>query len=125
VRVELPSGCWVEIRDKLMAGDKFAVQGSFNVKVIDGEQVMPGSITNLMRNALLTETITAWGGPGLEGIPVPSANLGGADIIGTHLDIDDYNCLVDAVEPMLEKVTFTGPKKKAATGNSTTPSSSS
>jgi hypothetical protein len=109
-----------------MAGDKFATQGSFEVKIVNGEQVMPGSITNLMRNALLTEIIESWGGPGLDGIPVPSKNLGGTGILGTALDIEDYNALVEAVEPLMEKVTFTGPKKDAAkTERPTTPSSSS
>jgi hypothetical protein len=121
MKVELPSGAWVEIRDKLMAGDKFSVQGSFKVEVVDGKQMMPGGITNLMRNALLTETITSWGGPGLEGIPVPSQNIGGTAVLGTILDIDDYNALVEAVEPLMEKVSFGGPKTKTAT----TPSSSS
>lgn len=120
-RVELPSGKWVEYRSELMADDKFAVQGSFEVRVVDGQQVMPSGVTNLMRNALLADIITEWGGPGLEGIPVPSQNIAGAGILGKVLPIKDYNVLSDEVEPLLQEVSFSPNRQRAAT----TPSSNS
>lgn len=101
-----------------MAADKFSVQSSFTVEVADGKQTMPSGIQNLMRNALLGEIITSWGGGSLEGIPIPAQNMAGAGVIGNVLDIDDYNELVEAVAPMLEKVSFSGPNPRGATTRS-------
>ena len=119
-RIELPSGAWVEYRDALTAEDQFATQNSFEVKVVNGETVMPSNVQGRMRRALLTEIITAWGGGNLEGIPVPSANLGGSAVLG-RLDIDDFNTLAEAVEPLMEKAAFVGPTKGK---KATTPSAS-
>lgn len=120
-RIELPSGAFVEYRDALTAEDQFATQNSFEVKVVNGETIMPSNVQGRMRRALLTTIITAWGGGNLEGIPVPSQNLGGSDVLG-RLAIDDSNALAEAVEPLMEKVAFTGTptRGKAAT----TPSAS-
>jgi hypothetical protein len=103
-RCELPGGGWVDYRDQLMAGDKFAVQNAV-VFTIDptGAQTAPAGVENLMRNALLGQIITAWS---YEGIPVPSMNAGGTDVIGTSMAIDDYNHLADEVAPLLVKVGF-------------------
>jgi hypothetical protein len=118
-RTELPSGAWVEYRDRLMGCDQEATQGSFEIRVVDGQQIMPSNVQGLMRRALLAEIITSWGGPGLEGIPVPSQNQAGAEIIGKVLDVDDMNALTEAVAPLLEKVAFaTAPKKGGVTPSS-------
>ena len=121
-RFELPSGAWVEYRNELNGGDQFKVQGSFEVRVVDGVQVMPSNIQALMRRALLAEVITAWGGTGLEGIPVPSQNIAGAAILD-RLSIKDTNALNEEIRPLLEEVSFAGPTK--AVPAVTTPSSSS
>lgn len=123
VKVELPSGAWIQIRDKLMADDKFAVQSSFTIPVDEeGRQQMPSGIQNILRNALLERVIEAWGGGPLEGQPPPAQNIQGAAAIGQLLDLDDYNTLTEAVDPMLEKVTFAGPNRR--TRNGTQPRSS-
>lgn len=103
-RTDLPSGAWVEYRDKLMAGDKFAVQNAV-VFTVDpsGEQKAPAGVENTMRNALLGQIITSWS---YDGIPVPSMNASGADVIGSTMDIDDYNKLAEEVAPLLAKVSF-------------------
>ena len=123
-RVELPSTAWVEIRDKLQARDKFATQGGFTVEWQEGKQLMPSGVSNTMMKNLLAVIITEWGGPGLEGIAIPEKNLAGADILDS-LDIDDYQALADAAEPLLRKLVMPRPNQQDRTGDSTTPSSSS
>jgi hypothetical protein len=120
----MPSGAWAELRDKLQAGDKFATQSGFTVEWQDGKQLMPSGVSNTMMKNMLGVVITTWGGPGLEGIPIPSQNFAGPDILDT-LDIDDYEALSTAAEPLLRKLVMPRPNQQARTGDSTTPSSSS
>jgi hypothetical protein len=124
VRVEMPSGAWAELRDKLQARDKFATQGGFTVEWQEGKQLMPSGVSNTMMKNLLGVIITEWGGPGLEGIAIPEKNIAGADILDS-LDIDDYEALAAAAEPLLRKLVMPRPNQQAQTGDSTTPSSSS
>jgi hypothetical protein len=103
LKVDLPSGGYIEFRDTLKAKDKFKVQDSLRFKVQDGkEQEVSGGITNQMRNALLASLITAWS---LDA-PLPSADLAAGTAAIGDMDIDDYNALQEAVEPLLEKVSF-------------------
>ena len=105
MRVDLPSGNWVELRDKLMAADRFAVQDSIVLTLTGNDrQEIGAGIQNRMRNALLGQIITGWS---FDGYPIPSQNaLAGIDIIGTTLDIDDYNFLAEQVQHLLDKVSF-------------------
>ncbi len=104
-RIDLPSGNFVEIRDKLMAADKFAVQDAIVLTLSGSDrQEITAGIQNRMRNALLGQIITSWS---YDGYPIPSQNaLAGNDIIGTIMDLDDYNALSEKVQPLLEKVGF-------------------
>ena len=112
MKVELPGGGWVEIREKLTADDKLGTQGSFTIPVDDeGRQQMPSGVQNILRNALLERIITNWGGPGLDGVQIPANNINGAAVLGS-LDLDDYNALCEAVDPLLQKVTFSGPNQR-------------
>ena len=83
---------------------------------------MPGAISTLMRRALLARVITAWGGPGLEGIPVPAQNIAGAAIMGKVLSSKDWNALAAEVQPLLDEMAPTPPNSPGA---ATTPSSNS
>lgn len=109
MRVELPSGGWVEVRDKLMAKDRFDVQDAITFTVTDGkQQKMSAGMINDMRNALLTQTITEWSFDGMM-LPSQARVLNGdrydaSEFIGTIMDIDDYNALSQAVEPLMDKV---------------------
>jgi hypothetical protein len=104
MRVELPSGAWVELRENLKAADKFAVQDAIVLNFSDTKtQTLGAGVQNKMRNALLQRVITAWS---YVGVPVPSQNHQGADSIGEVMDLDDYNALERAVEPLLAKVSF-------------------
>lgn len=120
----MPSGAWAELRDKLNAGDKFATQSGYTVEWQDGKQLMPSGLANTMMKNLLGVIVTSWGGPGREGIPVPSQNMAGPDILDT-LDIDDYEALSAAAEPLMRKLVMPRPNQPDRTGGSTTPSSSS
>ena len=116
MQVDLPSGGHIVLRDKLVAKDKFDVQNSLKFKVKDGkEQEVSGGITNDMRNALLAETITAWS---LDA-KLPSADMKAGMAAIDDMDIDDYNALQEAVEPLLEKVSFRpNPKTQSDSGDS-------
>jgi hypothetical protein len=116
VKVDLPSGAWVELREKLTADDKLGTQGSFTIPVDDeGRQQMPSGVQNILRNALLERVIVNWGGPGFENVPIPANNINGAGVLGS-IELDDYNALCDAVDPLLEKVTFGGPNRRTRNG---------
>jgi hypothetical protein len=107
-RIELPSGNWVEYRDNLMAKDKFAVQDAVILTITSNDvQEVTGAIQMRMRNALLRQVITGWS----FALPIPSMN-GGADI-GDTLSLDDYNVLEEAVDPLLQKVSF-APNREAS-----------
>lgn len=102
-KVELPSGGWVEYRDKLMAGDKFAVQDAVSLEFKDGGNRASLGLMNDQRNALLGRIITGWS---FGQTPDQVKDLMAADVvIGNAMDLDDYNVLVDEVQPLLDKIT--------------------
>lgn len=112
MNVTLPSSATVTYRDKLTAADKFAVQSSirFSMDASTGLQSGSGSVINDMRNALLANIVESWS---YDNLPVPSldpSSLG-------KLDIDDYNALADAVEPLLDKVVNSGPNRIGRSGS--------
>lgn len=114
-RLELPSGGWIDYRDDLRAGDKFAVQDAIILEYDDSDRRrLRAGTTNTMRNALLFRIITAWSFPG---IPVPSQNMAGVETIGDVLDIDDYNALAEAVATLLDKVAFTSAPNQQKSGS--------
>ncbi len=106
MEITLPSGATVTLRDKLTAKDKFRVQSSIRLSLdtATGLQESTGSIVNDMRNALLVGIIEKWS---FDSLPLPSIQASSLD----DLDIDDYNALSDAVEPMLDKVVNSGPNR--------------
>ena len=112
MKVELPSGGWVEYREKLMAGDKFAVQDAVSLEFRESGNRASLGMVNDQRNALLGRIITGWS---FGQTPDQLKDLVAADVvIGNALDIDDYNVLSDEVQPLLDKVMGIGktdPKK--------------
>jgi hypothetical protein len=113
-RIELPSGNWIEYRDRLLAADRFAVQAVARVELKDsGNSASFLEMQNDMRNALLGRIITKWSYSG----PVPSEDsFRPADmVIGEIMDLDDYSALEKAVEPLMDKISGRGgpdPKKQ-------------
>lgn len=101
--VDLPSGAKVTLRDKITAKDKFTVQNAvvLNLDTNTGLQATTAGLVNDMRNALLTRLIESWT---IEGLSIPSQQKDALD----ELDIDDYNALTEAIEPILTKVVSGG-----------------
>jgi hypothetical protein len=121
-RVELPSKDssgkhnWVEYRDRLMAGDRFAVQDAVFMEVGGEERRSKVALgmQNDLRNALLGRIITAWSFPA----PIPSANSAAAAdvVIGNAMDLEDYVTLEQAIEPLMDLINGRGlpdPKKRS------------
>jgi hypothetical protein len=108
----LPSNATVTYRDALTAKDKFRVQAAIRLSLdtATGLQESSGSIVNDMRNALLCGIITAWS---FDNLPLPSIQASVLD----DLDLDDYNALADAVEPLLDKVVNAGPNRRERSGS--------
>ena len=75
MRVEMPSGAWAELRDKLQAGDKFATQSGFTVEWQDGKQLMPSGVSNTMMKNLLGVAHHHLGRPRPGRHPCPVAEL--------------------------------------------------
>lgn len=101
-KVELPSGAWVEYRDSLKAADKFAVQDAVTLEFRESGNRASLGMVNDQRNALLGRIITAWSFQAA----IPSQNsFQAADVvIGDVMDIDDYNALADAIQPLMDKL---------------------
>lgn len=106
MRVELPSGGWVDVRENLKGKDKIAVHSVVKLKIKSGqeqEQDTTAAVSDLMHYALLANVITAW----WLDAPIP-ADGGGVDAV-EDLDIDDLNALTDATEHLLKKVNRRSP----------------
>lgn len=106
MRVTLPiSGAYVEVREQFKGSDARKVRGAVSITVSeDGSRTLPGDIDAVMNDAFLAAAITEWGGPGLEGIPVPSSNMAGPDVIGDVLDSEDYAHLHKEIQPLIARV---------------------
>jgi hypothetical protein len=105
MRVELPSGNWVEMRDNLKGRDRTAVHAALRITVKEGQQgqEVGADLSDRMHDSLLANIITAWS---LEA-PIP-AEQGGADAVA-DLDIDDYNELHLKTADLMKKVNFKAP----------------
>ena len=112
MRVDLPSGAWVEIADKRKGSLAGKVTGAVMIEVTDGKTLIPGDIGTRQTDAFLRETITDWSlaqpPPEGSGIPIPRlSGPGGMDrtaVIGDELDEDDYAALHAAVQPIVVKM---------------------
>lgn len=130
-RTELPSESspgvhnWVEWVDKVTSGGRFEVKKAVVNRVTtspDGTvvQELDSANEDRQRIALWYQAITNWSWAE-RGIPVPSQNPGGVDIIWDVLsDLDDYFALAEATQDLLEKVSATPTQRKTARGSSTT-----
>lgn len=113
-KVELPSGAWVEYRDQLKASDRFHVHDAVTLEFRESGNKASLGMINDQRNALLGRIITAWSFQ----VPIPAQNsFAAADvIIGEAMDLDDYQALADAVQPLMDKISGTSvkgdPKKR-------------
>lgn len=98
--IPLPSGNHVVFKDKLRPGDQTAVQDAPDVIVQpDRTIVIRNAAANTMP-AFLARVIESWSFPG-DPAHVLAAGMRGID---ETMDLDDWNALRDAAEPLLEKV---------------------
>jgi hypothetical protein len=108
MRVDLPSGVWVDVAE--------AYTGKTRKRVLH-EMTRRGDGARLSRadaeaaaarmvDAFLVDGITGWSLAG-QGVPVPSRNAGGAAVIRRHLDDGDYAALHsdERVKRLLVEVT--------------------
>ena len=102
MRVELPSGAYVEVEERWKGSLQGRVKGAVMIESADGKVFIPGDIGDRQTDAFLKEQITEWSFPG---IPIPKAHGNkGAEVIGEILDGDDYTALHEAVQPLVVKV---------------------
>ncbi len=113
-RTELPSGNWIDWSDKWMSGVRFHVKAAVEFRTIvttngnarEAVQVSDAANDDRQRLALWAQQITGWSFAD-NGIPVPSQNAGGPEIIWTVLDGPDFNALAEATQGLLDEVTAT------------------
>jgi len=107
VRIDLPSGAYVEIQDRFKGSLAGRVTGAVMIEVQDGKSLIPGDIGVRQTDAFLKETITDWS-PAAEGIPIPKTpgpnGMDRTEVIGDTLDADDYAALHEAVQPLVLRV---------------------
>lgn len=133
-RTELPSRQpddspnWVEWRDTWMAGDRFHVKAAVVYRTtvpIGGRasatevvQESDGANDDRQRLALWGQIITDWSFAS-RGIPVPSQNAAGPEVIWTTLSGPDFNALAEATQPLLDEVTAVPTSTRNAKASST------
>lgn len=131
-RTELPSTQpdgspnWVEWNDKWMSGVRFAVKSAvvFEMTVSSSgnarEAVQRSDAANddRQRIALWEQVITAWSFAD-RGIPVPSQNAAGAQVVWSVLDGPDFNALAEATQGLLDEVTAVPTPRASAKPSST------
>jgi hypothetical protein len=103
-KITLTKGAWVEYREELKAGDRFAAQAAASQEIIDGNvKISALGFQNSIRNALLARIITGWSYT----VPVPAQNDFVQDkeaYIGDTMSLKDYNLLADAVQPLVDEI---------------------
>lgn len=108
MRVELTNGAWADIRDvsELRDKDRKAVNRTLNLEIDPVTQlpVIPGSMDDDMRDALLRRIIDGWS---FENLPLPRDNPGSETEDGSLdlLTIQDARLLHEAIKPHMLLIT--------------------
>jgi hypothetical protein len=82
-------------------------------------QISDAANDDRQRLALWGQQITAWSFAD-QGIPVPSQNVGGPEVIWTVLDGPDFSALADATQDLLDEVTAVPTGNRASAKGSST-----
>lgn len=102
MKVPLLNGCEAEIRDRLQGGDfrqaREAIKFQFRD---DGSRELDGGMELRVKTALLTRLIARWDIPGL---PPRLADAVDPVAVLDALDEEDYNALMEAVQPAYDRV---------------------
>jgi len=100
VRITLPSGAWVDVKDNMVPGDRFAVQDSVDVVVEDGKTYIHGAASSQYKT-FLSRLIVAWS-YSEQGVPLPSQNLA---VLDEYPDKEeDADALEDALQQRYERI---------------------
>ena len=97
MRIDLPSGGWVEIKDAYTPGDRYAIRDAPDVSNVDGQVVVTNAEGNSWK-AFYMKAITAWS------FPAPVPGVGGPQVIDEFLTLDDLDELEQQCRPVYEKV---------------------
>jgi len=99
MRITLPSGAWVDVKDNMVPADRFAVQDSVETVIEDGRAVIRGAASSQWK-AFLSRVVVAWS---YDGVPIPSHDLA---VLDAYPDTeDDADALEDALQDRYERVT--------------------
>jgi hypothetical protein len=105
VKVDLPDGNWIEMRDvdDLRTGDKLAVRRAMKIpRSQDGTTDVTAAFTDEMRIAMLGRIVTNWS---YEGWPIPSLALSAESAI-EQLPIEVYDKLCDEIKPHMDAIDY-------------------
>lgn len=100
MRIDLPSGAWVDVKDNTVPGDRFAVQDSVDVVVEDGRTVIHGAASSQWK-AYLSRVVLAWS-YSEKGVPLPSQNIA---VLDEYPDQEeDADALEDALQARYDRI---------------------
>ena len=100
MRITLPSGSWVEVRDNTVPGDRFAVQDSVDIVIEDGKTYIHGAASAQWRT-FLSRIITGWS-YSEKGVPLPSQNIA---VLDEYPDKEeDADALEDALQERYDRI---------------------
>lgn len=125
-RTELPSGAWIEWTNDWMSDVRFHVKTAVVFRTtVDASggarsavQESDAANDDRQRLALWEKVITAWSFAD-KGIPIPSQNAGGRQVILATLSGKDYNAFAKATQELFDEVTENPTSPTSATASST------
>ena len=98
MRITLPSGAWVDVKDNTVPADRFAVQDSVETVIEDGRAVIRGAASSQWK-AFLSRVVVAWS---YDGVPIPSHDLA---VLDAYPDTDDdIDALDDALRERFNRI---------------------
>lgn len=121
MRITLPSGAWVEVKDNTSPGDRFAVQDSVDIVVEDGKTYIHGAASSQWK-AFLSRLVVGWS-YSEQGIPIPSQNIA---VLDEYPDKEeDADALEDALQARYDRIVRrrpTTPRQPSPTSGTSTSS---
>jgi hypothetical protein len=120
--VELADGRKAEIRDKLQGGDFRVAKEAIRFRFAeDGSRELDAAMEIRVKYALLTRLVANWDVPGFPPRPAEAVDPGE---LYDRLDEADYKALMDAIQPIYDKVMESNRDPKTRTPSTGTPTGS-
>lgn len=122
MKVELPGGDWVELRDadRLTGGDRRAYKAAIKFKVATGGdmQEISGDVQERQRNAVLRRLIVAWAvrNPANgQMFPIPIAqDPDDPNPVLDDIPLEIYDKLIEAIRPHMDRLEAAGKSSTAS-----------